>query len=84
MFILKLKLVDGSIEYVETEKYTFSTMAECHPGILEATLYSAATGKRLHTLKRRFQKYYIKHKYKPVQVELQPEGAGPEKKKILH
>lgn len=77
MFILKLKTVDGNIEYVETEKYKFSSMAECHPAILEATLYSGTTGKRLHTLKRRFQRYYIKHKYKPVQQELTPEGAEP-------
>lgn len=75
MFILKLKLVDGTTEYAQTDKYAFSKLEDCHPAILEATLYTDQ-GKKLHTLKRRRQKHYIKYEYKPVQTELKPEGAA--------
>lgn len=75
--IIKLKLVDGSTEYAQTDKYTYSKLEDCHPAILEATLYTDE-GKKLHTLKRRHQKHYIKYEYKPVQTELKHEGAEPE------
>lgn len=74
--IIKYKLVDGTTEYSQTEKYAFSKIEDCHPAILEATLYTDQ-GKKLHTLKRHHQKHYIKYEYKPVQQELKPEDAEP-------
>ena len=38
--IIKLKLVNGTIEYAQTDKYVFGTLKDCHPDILEATLYT--------------------------------------------
>ena len=75
--IIKVKLVNGTTEYNQTDKYSFSKLEDCHPAILEATLYTDQ-GKKLHTLKRRRQKHYIKYEYKPEQTELKPEGAEAE------
>ena len=77
--IIKVKLVNGTTEYTQTDKYAFSKLEDCHPAILEATLYTDQ-GKKLHTLKRRHQKRYIKYEYKPIQQELKPEDAKPEPK----
>lgn len=71
--IIKYKLVNGTTEYAQTDKYAFGPLKDCHPDILEATLYTDQ-GKKLQTLKRRRQKFYIKYEYKPVQTELKPEG----------
>ena len=70
--IIKVKLVDGTIEFNQTDKYAFSKIKDCHPAILEATLYTDQ-GKKLKTLKRRRQKFYVKYEYKPVQTELKSE-----------
>lgn len=71
MITVLIKAVDGSTEIYEIDKFKFSTKKDLHPGILEATAYSAS-GKKLKKIKRHFQKFYIKFKYKPEQVELKP------------
>lgn len=71
--IIKYKLVDGTTEYTQTDKYAFGPLKDWHPAILEATLYTDQ-GKKLRKQKRRHQKHYIKYEYKPVQTELKPEG----------
>lgn len=73
MFILKFKLVDGSIQIAEKDSFTLSSVQDMHPDLLEVTAYTIE-GKRLAKIKRHFQKYYIKHKYVP----LPPEEEKPE------
>ena len=66
--IIKVKLVDGTTEFNQTDKFAFSKLEDCQPEILEATLYTDQ-GKKLKTLKRRCQKFYVKYEYRPVQTE---------------
>ena len=72
MITVKVKLVHGSVEVFNTERYLLSPVKEMHPDILEVWIY--AEGKKLAHLKRHFQKIYKKFFYKPVQQELKPEG----------
>lgn len=78
--IIKVKLVDGTVEFNQTDKYAFSKIEDCHPAILEATLYTNQ-GKKLKTLKRRRQKFYVKYEYKPIQTEIEAEAPEPRKEK---
>lgn len=68
MFILKFKLVDGSIQLAQKESFELSPVRIMHPDILEVTAYTSE-GKKLAKVKRHFQKYYIKYKYKPLPPE---------------
>lgn len=77
MLTVKVKTVDGKTELYEIEKYLISTKKLMHPAILEVTVYSQA-GKKLKKIKRHFQKFYIKHKYKPETVELEQDQETPE------
>ena len=78
--IIKVKLVDGTTEFNQTDKYAFSKLEDCHPAILEATLYTDQ-GKKLKTLKRRRQKFYVKYVYRPVHTELKADVPEPSKEK---
>lgn len=73
--IVKLKLVNGAVELFETEKYSFVRIENMHPDILEAYVISD-TGKVLTKIKRRRQKHYIKHEYKPLPVEGKKEAEN--------
>lgn len=78
--IIKVKLVDGTTEFNQTDKYAFSKLEDCHPAILETTLYTDQ-GKKLKTLRRRHQKFYVKYEYRPVQTELKADVPEPSKEK---
>lgn len=75
MFIFKFKLVDGSIQLAEKDSFELSPVANMHPDLLEVTAYTSE-GKRLVKIKRHFQRYYIKHKYKPLPPEEKKQEDG--------
>ena len=72
MTTAKVKLVDGSVDIFNTEKYILSPVKLMHPDILEVWIFT--DGKKIAHVKRHFQKFYKTFLYKPVQQELKPEG----------
>lgn len=79
--IVKVKLVNGSVGIFTAEKYLLSRLEDMHPDILEAKVMTDK-GKVIAKLKRRRQKHYILHEYKPLPAEenQEPEPVPEEKK----
>lgn len=72
--LIKTKLVDGTIMMQQRSDYQLAAVGNMHPDILEATVYTDQ-GRKIVKVKRRHQKRYIKHEYKPLpEVKQEPEG----------
>lgn len=64
--IVKLKLVNGNTQMFETADYVVNPIKIMHPDILSVKVYSNDR-KILFTVKRKFQLFYKKFIYKPVE-----------------
>lgn len=68
---IKLILVDGTIQFIETQSFALSPVKTMRSEILEACVY-ADNGKLLAKQRRKNWKHYIKYEYKPEPAPQEP------------
>lgn len=68
---IKLTLVDGTVQYLETQSFNLCPVKDMFPEILEAKVYTDH-GRLLARRRRKHWKHYIKHEYKPEPAPQEP------------
>ena len=73
---IKLTLVDGTIQFIETQSFALSPVETMRSEILEAGVYTD-NGKLLAKRRRKNWEHYIKYEYKPESVPQEPVAEQP-------
>lgn len=71
MVIVKVKTVHDTTEVFQTESYIIGPIKDFHPDLLDVRVYAGS--RCVKHVRRRFQWFYKKFLYKPVQTELKPQ-----------
>ena len=74
---IKLTLVDGTVQYLETQSFNLCPVKDMIPEILEAKVYTDH-GRLLARRRRKNWKHYIEHEYKPLPKPEAPAEAPAE------